>query len=85
MRRAINYFESEWRLKNRNWYEGAKVLAPSTNNALESFNRVIMVEHSFRERLELRRFLFVTYEMIETWSNDYRHKIQSFAFFQRST
>ena len=37
----IQYFENEWLKENRFWYEGAKGLIPSTNNALESFNRVI--------------------------------------------
>jgi hypothetical protein len=42
----ISYFEAEWLDANRFWYEGAEKTTPSTNNALESFNRVIKDENS---------------------------------------
>jgi hypothetical protein len=32
--------------KNNNWYEGSGLLIPSTNNGLESWNRVIKDEHT---------------------------------------
>lgn len=35
-----DYFEPEWLIQHRNWYEGFRAKTPSTNNALESFNNV---------------------------------------------
>jgi hypothetical protein len=43
----LNYFEREWLSDNSNWYEGVGVCnVPSTNNALEAFNKVIK-RHSY--------------------------------------
>lgn len=39
----VKYMEEEWFRKNRNWFLGAAPMSPSTNNALESFNRNIIV------------------------------------------
>lgn len=49
----IEYFEDQWVLKNGNWFEAFAKLTPSTNNALESTNRLIKDEHSFRERMDI--------------------------------
>lgn len=43
----------EWVNKNINWYEGARLLTHSTNNALESTNRTFNAENTLRERLRL--------------------------------
>lgn len=37
----IAYFEAQWLGRHRNWYEGAAIYTPSTNNAQESVNGVI--------------------------------------------
>lgn len=37
----VEYFRKEWLGVHCNWYEGAAVYTPSTNNALESHNAVI--------------------------------------------
>jgi hypothetical protein len=34
----LNRFKASWVLKNKNWFEGAAILYPSTNNAVEGFN-----------------------------------------------
>lgn len=50
----IQYFRREWLDANRYWYEGCGKLVQSTNNALESFNRLIKDEQTLRERLDLQ-------------------------------
>lgn len=66
-----DYFETEWLIKNRNWYESFRIKTPSTNNALESFNNVIKNEHTMRERFDISQFRVVLFEMIEQWSVEY--------------
>ena len=51
---------------------------PSTNNALESFNRVIKDKSSLRERLPLSRFRILALETVEKWSNEYANGFKEF-------
>lgn len=44
---------------------------PSTNNALESKNKVIKAAHTMRERLDLSQFRVVLFSMVEQWSIEY--------------
>lgn len=70
----MQYFENEWLKKNCNWFEAFAQHVPSTNNALEAFNRTIEAEHTFRERLDIidiSRFRTVLYKMLTTWSVEY--------------
>ncbi|KAL0902493.1 hypothetical protein ABMA27_000347 [Loxostege sticticalis] len=67
----VTYFRAQWLLQNRNWFLGAAPNSPSTNNALESFNRVIKDSNTLRERFPLSRFLVVAKEMVNQWSNKY--------------
>lgn len=67
----MDYFEKTWLISHRYWYEGVDVHVPSTNNSVESTNRVIKDEHTFRERLDISRFRTVLYGMIEKWSLAY--------------
>lgn len=69
----LKYFRSEWINKNKNWYEGVRMLTPSTNNALESTNNVIKKEGTIRERLPLAKFNTILLEMVESWSARYKH------------
>lgn len=71
------YFEKEWLIKNRNWYEGFRVKTPSTNNALESKNKGIKDEHTLRERLEFTQFRVVMFEMIRQWSIEYTSNLNT--------
>lgn len=64
----ITHFEQEWLIKYPNWYEGAAVGLPSTNNGLESTNGVIKTEFTFRERKPVGEFLGCVTEMLNTWS-----------------
>lgn len=65
------YFNYEWLEQFRNWYEGAAEKSPSTNNALESFNRYLKDERTLRERLPLAEFTDKLLEWIMDWSVEY--------------
>lgn len=73
----MDYFEREWILKCPNWFEAFATLVPSTNNALESTNRLIKDEHTLRERMDLGKFRIALFEMVETWSKRYTTGIKS--------
>lgn len=78
----IQYFSSQWLTEENqlcNWYEGVAYSVPSTNNALEAFNKIIKDEDTFREREPLARFKFKMFEMIKRWSNLYRIGVKEFA------
>lgn len=75
----IEYFENQWVLKNRFWYEAFALLIPSTNNALEAKNRLIKDEHTLRERMDLGKFRFTLFAMVESWSNAYVSGLDSIA------
>lgn len=75
----IEYFESQWVQQNRNWFEGFRKHTPSTNNALESFNRLIKDEHTLRERMDLGKFRVALFEMVKTWSLHYATGIKVIA------
>lgn len=72
---AMSCFETEWLQKNRLWYEGActhiTANVPSTNNAIESANRLIKDEHTLRERYDLGQFRSVLFDMLRAWSLAY--------------
>lgn len=72
----MNYFKDEWLDKNRNWYEGAQKLVPSTNNALEAINNVIKDENTLRRLFDLGRFRTVLFEIVENWSLSYVNGIK---------
>jgi hypothetical protein len=74
----VKYFSAEWLKSNKNWFEGAKKLVPSTNNALESYNRVMKDEDSLRERVSLSRFTVGLIDWIEKWSDNYKSGIKVF-------
>lgn len=67
----MKYFKDEWLIKNPHWFEGIAKLVPSTNNALESFNRLIKDEQTFRKRTELKIFRIQVFDMIKQWSVEY--------------
>lgn len=66
-----DYFTKTWLQEHRFWYEGAAVLSPSTNNALESFNRIVKDEHTMRERIMIGPFRKILFDMVEQWSLSY--------------
>lgn len=67
----LEYFCIEWLNQNRNWYEGVAKMVPSTNNALESNNRLLKDEQTLRERMDLAQFRFQICDTIRQWSLEY--------------
>lgn len=59
-------------IQNPNWYEGFAKRTPSTNNALESKNRLIKDEGTLRERMDLGQFRIKLFEMLRKWSVEYQ-------------
>ena len=55
---------------NSNWFEGFQEGGISTNNGLESNNRWIKEDFTFREKLPMNQFLPCILRMVETWSRD---------------
>lgn len=64
----VDYFKAQWLGTHSNWFEGAAVYTPSTNNALESHNAVIKRKITFRKQLPLNKFLLIMKEMTENIS-----------------
>lgn len=72
----MEYFVSEWIVKHPNWYEGFAKRTPSHNNALESTNRVVKDEHTFRERYDISQFRFVLFNMLVQWSVEHKEGLR---------
>lgn len=70
-KKMTEYFQTEWLSKHRNWYEAFADRTPSTNNALESLNKVIKSSYTHRERLDLAEFKVVLFRMVREWSVSY--------------
>ena len=52
------------------WYEGYAWKTPSTNNALEAFNKVYKDNYTFRERMKVAEFCEVLISSIESISTE---------------
>ena len=67
----LTYFQGQWLGGLNGWYEGVSLFVPSTNNALESTNRVVKDESTMRERLPLGQFLdTVDNKIVGRWSRE---------------
>lgn len=64
----IAYFKKNWIEKDAQWYEGAAVGYPATNNGLEGTNATIKAAHTFRERLPVGQFLNLVLDLVTDWS-----------------
>lgn len=73
----MQYFTKKWLVQHSNWYEGYSKYTPSTNNALESFNKVIKDEQTLRERFDLSHFRVVVFAMVKQWSLEYDENLNS--------
>lgn len=73
------YFRDEWVIANPNWYEGASdEPVPSTNNAMESWNRICKDEKSNRIRLPLNTFFPKLLDWTKEWSAEYTSEVKTF-------
>lgn len=68
-----DYFEKVWLKGNSHWYEGVLHLTPSTNNALERFNRTIKDSYTFRDRFTLSKYKIKLFEMVNAESTSYNN------------
>ena len=67
----LDYFEKEWiNSHNCNWYEGAALNIPSTDNGLESNNGVIKLVHTLRQRMAVNVYLNSAVSMFRNWPKD---------------
>ena len=41
LKALVKYKKAEYSNRNRNWYEGHSIFAPSTNNCIKAFNRTL--------------------------------------------
>lgn len=64
------YFEDEWLQQKSEWYEGAGIGYPSTNNGIEGTNAWIKREQTLRERLPVGQFLNTLVYLLEKWSTN---------------
>ena len=67
---CVTHFCDQWLSKNCNWYEGAALGYPSTNNSIESTNVVVKRKHTFRERLPVGQFSNAMVGIRQKWSRD---------------
>ncbi|CAF3436604.1 unnamed protein product [Rotaria socialis] len=74
----VEYFENEWLNSHNTWYENIQHFTPSTNDGLESFNKIIKDEDTYRERIPLSRFRIITFETVKQWSSQYKHKLKQY-------
>lgn len=64
----IKYFHAEWIANRSEWYEGAAANCPSTNNAQESYNRVIKDVWTKRNRMSTVEANKTFMNIIHDWS-----------------
>ena len=64
----FKYFEEQWLSKNAEWYEGAALTFPSTNNGLEATNAWLKRAQTFGERLPVGQFLNNMTDVARQWS-----------------
>lgn len=66
----LQYFKTEYFDQRFNWFEGAALGYPSSNNALEATNAIIKKEHTLRERLSIQKFIETAEEIVRKWSTE---------------
>lgn len=66
----LDYFFEEKIQRNSGWFEALvkDMWCPTTSNSIESHNKVIKDNHTFRERWPLGRFCGRILEMVNDWS-----------------
>jgi len=74
----LQYMNKKWLSTHNSWYEGYKHFTPSTNNGLESNNRIIKDEQTIRERVPLSRFSQQALEIVSKWSLAYPRDLKVF-------
>lgn len=71
--RFMEYSKKNHILTNGNWFEGYASRTPSTNNALESFNRLLKSQQTFYTRQPLNQFMLHALTIVHQRSQEYIH------------
>lgn len=67
----LSYFEKEWTTRLKGWFEGYAPGIPSTNNGIESWNNVIKLEATLRQRHSMGVFLSIAEnDIVRLWSKE---------------
>lgn len=66
----LRYLDDMWLSTHQAWFEGVARRVPSTNNALESFNKKIKREATMRQRLTVGDFINRIKSVMNDWSSE---------------
>lgn len=69
---VINRFEKSFIRKNFNWFLGAGVRVPKTNNLLERFNGTLKQFQTLYQKKPLKQFLKISLRIVAERSQEYR-------------
>lgn len=75
----VTYFKKQWLGRHCNWYEGAAIYTPSTNNAQEGYNGAIKKKVTLRRRLPIKEFLGSMKQMASERSQQLHDGVRKFA------
>lgn len=75
----IAYFITQWLGVHCNWFEGAAIYTPSTNNAQEAVNGVIKSKVTLRKRLPMNQFMTSMMSLIHDTSIELQNGSRTFA------
>lgn len=74
---VTNYIKKQWLSSYyKYWFAGAALLAPSTNNAVESTNRRIKDDFNFRTRSKMNVFQTKILQVLNVLSCEYRDDVK---------
>ena len=71
----LDYFKLEKLTNTPNWYEAAAKFVPSTSNAIESNNRIIKDDETFRDKWPIGRFVPKSLEIVSHWADRNPEKV----------
>lgn len=72
-REFMKYLNEEWVVKNPNWFGGANLSMPNTNNCLESFNNNMKNHQTLRKRMTIVEFKSFILDIVSQRSLEYKH------------
>lgn len=65
----LDYLHSEWIVGHKGWFLGY-IHGPTSNNGLESNNKLIKKHHTLRKQLPMGEFLQIILEIVLRWSKE---------------
>lgn len=79
-REFVKYFSDYWTSQNSNWYNGAAIRKPSSNNGLESFNGSLKIHHTHFQIVGLAVFKVKLMDIVSNRSKEYMMDKNPFQF-----